>query len=198
MHLLTCILQTISSLSLLLVLFISSSLPVMWTRKLLSLINLTTPTNQVTNLEQSNQSETHCRLQKPRLPSHRVSGLSNVSKCSTTVLWNPASKHWIFSFFQHYKRHEKVGRRLAGGSLVFRNVRRSPCASGLLAWGHDNGGANDGPSGFGSANTIGIQWIEHHICLSSLWHSKFLLRESVVIFVTLLCSVSWHEHNQNT
>ena len=55
------------------------------------------------------------------------------------------------------KVHEKVGPRLAGRSLVFRIVGCSLCARG-----HESGGANDGLSEFGSANTIGIQWIYCH------------------------------------
>ena len=55
--------------------YCSSSLPVMWTTKLLSLINLTTLTNQATNLEQSNQCETHwpsppCLQDALRTPLH--------------------------------------------------------------------------------------------------------------------------------
>lgn len=48
-------------------------MPVMWTRKLLSLINLTALTNQVNNLELSNQRETHWLQYLPHIHPFRNS-----------------------------------------------------------------------------------------------------------------------------
>ena len=39
--------------------------------------------------------------------------------------------------------------------------------------------------------STGIQWIQCHIRLWTLWHPKFPLREGFIV-VTLLCSIGWH------
>jgi hypothetical protein len=87
------------------------------------------------------------------------------------------------------KRHEKVGPRLAGGSLVFRNVIRSPCASGLLEamtmevpkMDH----TNSDPQTLLESSRLNIIFV-CQVCDVPI----FPLRESVVIFVTLLCLIS--------